>query len=82
MLLSGNILSQDFVRMTPEEVREKVKEAIRAGAPGGGFTLRASGGGPTAGAIAMTQEQADREIANFEAYVEAGLEYGQYPIRA
>ena len=40
MLLSGNIPSERFPMMTREEVRQSVKEAIRQGAPGGGFTLR------------------------------------------
>jgi hypothetical protein len=80
MLLSGNIVSQAFYRKRPAQVREEVRQAIRAAAPGGGFSLLTSGG-MCVGAIAMTDEQAEAEIANFEAYMLAGLEFGQYPIK-
>jgi len=80
ILLSGNIAVQEFVRAKPEDVRRQVREAIRAAAAGGGFTLRASASGPSLGAVVITEEDAEREFANFEAYILAGLEYGQYPI--
>lgn len=80
LLLSGNILSQQFYNRSPAQVREEVREAIRAAAPGGGFSLK-SAGGVCVGAIAMTAEQEEREIACYEAYVLAGLEFGEYPIR-
>jgi hypothetical protein len=80
LLLSGNILSQQFYYRTPAQVREEVREAIQAAAPGGGFSLRTTGG-ICVGAIAMTREQEEREIAAYEAYLLAGLEFGQYPIR-
>jgi len=80
MLLSGNIASQEFVRLTPEDVRQQVRDAIRAAAPGGGFSLRTTGG--RAGTqVAMPDEAMRRVIQNCEAYILAGLEYGQYPIR-
>lgn len=79
MLLSGNVVSQHFYNRTPEQVREEVREAIRAAAPGGGFSLKSTGG-ICVGAIAMTEEQAESEIACYEAYIEAGLEFGEYPI--
>ena len=80
MMLSGNIVSQNFIRATPDEVRDEVREAIRAAAPGGGFSLRATGG--LAGTqVTMTDQELDRVIANCEAYLLAGLEFGQYPIR-
>lgn len=77
MVLSGNIPSQDFVFTTPEETRQRVKQAIAAAAPGGGFTLRTTGG--HAGVDAdLESEVLRRVIANVEAYIEAGLEYGEY----
>jgi len=80
MLLSGNIVSQQFYNRTPEQVREEVREAIRAAAPGGGYSLK-SAGGICVGAITMTEEQEQREIECYEAYMLAGLEFGEYPIR-
>ncbi len=80
MLLSGNIVSQQFYSSTPEQVRVEVREAIRDAAPGGGFSLKSTGG-MCVGAIAMTDEQAESEIACYEAYILAGLEFGDYPIR-
>jgi len=80
MLLSGNIASQDFVRTTPDEVRFAVRQAIGAAAPGGGFTLRTTGGqGGTS--VAMSEEILERVLENCEAYLRAGLECGRYPIR-
>ncbi|MHB0938137.1 MAG: uroporphyrinogen decarboxylase family protein [Armatimonadota bacterium] len=80
MVLSGNIPSQDFVFMTPDETRQLVKEAIATAAPGGGFTLRTTGGHANVDAD-LEPETLRRVIANVEAYIEAGLEYGDYPIR-
>ena len=79
MLLSGNIPSQHFMTMSPRETRRRVKEAIRAAAPGGGYTLRTTGG--HAGTCCdMPEESLKRVLENCEAYLLAGLEYGQYPI--
>lgn len=80
MMLSGNIPSQDFLTCTPDQVREWVKDAIAAAAPGGGFSLRTTGG------HAAIDPYLDRDtlahiIRNVEAYIEAGLEYGEYPMR-
>ncbi|MCX7012874.1 MAG: hypothetical protein NTW86_10015 [Candidatus Sumerlaeota bacterium] len=79
MLLSGNVVSEDFFRTTPDEVRERVRRAIRAGARGGGFTLRTSGGAAGTGTD-MPEEDMMRVIRNCETYILAGLEFGQYPI--
>lgn len=77
MLLSGNVPSQSFITMSLEEVRQCVRQAIEAGAPGGGFTLRTTGG--TAGTNAVrTPEQMVVLLERIQAYIDAGLEFGQY----
>jgi len=80
MSLSGNIPSQDFNTLKPADVRRLVKEAIAAAAPGGGFTLRTTGGHASVDAD-LEPDVLRHVIANVEAYIEAGLEYGRYPIR-
>jgi hypothetical protein len=78
MLLSGNVMSNLFNRLTdPAETRDMVKRAIDDAAAGGGFTLRTTGG--HAGlADNLTAEQQRNVILNIEAYVDTGLEYGKY----
>jgi hypothetical protein len=80
MMLSGNINSQWFWRMSPEQVREQVKEAVRVAAPGGGFSLRTSSAGPHLDCV-FSDDQFERMLQNYEAYLLAGLEYGKYPIK-
>jgi len=81
MLLSGNIPSPYFPNWSRQQVEEAVREAIRAAAPGGGFSLRTTGG--TAGTNAVrNREQLGKVIENCEAYLLAGLRYGSYPIQA
>ena len=77
MLLSGNVPSQDFLNMTCEEVRQYVRRTIEVGAPGGGFTLRTTGGGAGTGAV-KSREQMLGLFERIEAYIEAGLEFGSY----
>ncbi|MHB1355573.1 MAG: uroporphyrinogen decarboxylase family protein [Anaerolineae bacterium] len=79
MLLSGNVPSQDFVRMSREEVRQSVREAISAAAPGGGFTLRLTGGSPDIDPL-LDKDMLHKIIENTYAYIEAGMEFGEYPI--
>jgi hypothetical protein len=78
MLLSGNVASERFVRMTALEVRQEVRQAIAAGAPGGGYTLHTSGSGPDAG---LAGDALRHVIRMCEEYILAGLEFGRYPIR-
>ena len=79
MMLSGNIPSPYFTTWDRRQVQEAVRDAIRAAAPGGGFSLRTTGG--TAGTNAVKdRDQLRKVIDNCEAYIEAGLEYGAYPI--
>lgn len=77
MMLSGNIPSQDFLTARRDQVRQWVREAIEAGAPGGGFSLRTTGGHASTNA-AKTPEQMVRILGCIEAYIEAGLEFGGY----
>jgi hypothetical protein len=77
MLLSGNIPSQAFVFWEPEQVEEAVREAIEAAAPGGGFTLRLTGGGGGRGSE-RTAEQGDRNIRCAEVFLCTALRYGWY----
>lgn len=72
MLLSGNVLSQLFVSISREEVKDMVRKAIDEGAPGGGFTLRTAGGCVGNG---KTREQALKSIENTFAYIDAVREY-------
>jgi hypothetical protein len=77
MLLSGNVVSQAFDSMGAGEVRADVKRSIDAGAPGGGFTLRTTGGGASTGSV-KTHEQLLRVLSNIEVYIDAALEYAGY----
>ncbi|OPZ28702.1 MAG: methylcobalamin:coenzyme M methyltransferase [Lentisphaerae bacterium ADurb.BinA184] len=77
VLLSGNVADETFCRRTPQEVREEVRQAVQAAARGGGFTLKTSG---SDGGTSMIRDDGDlaRAIANCEAYLLAGLEFGRY----
>jgi len=77
MMLSGNIPSQNFPSCTPDDVRQWVREAIQAAAPGGGFALRTTGGHAGVN-IDLDKDVLANVIRNVEAYIEAGLEYGAY----
>lgn len=71
MLLSGNVPSQAFFRMSDDDVRAAVREAIRIGAPGGGFTLRLSGGACGEG---KTREQMIESLRKGQIYLETALD--------
>jgi hypothetical protein len=73
MLLTGNIASESFNTMHPDEVRKEVRLAIATAGKGGGFTLGTSGASTTL-ELAQTKEEGDRMVANYIAYIEAGLE--------
>ncbi len=77
MLLSGNVVTQDFCRdsFKVTDVRNLVKRAIEEGAPGGGFTLRATGGAVGNG---KTREQCIKDIECNLALIEAWREFGGY----
>lgn len=78
MLLSGNVASNLFVRMSVPEVREAVRRAIREGSPGGGFTLKTTGGHAGTNAV-KSREQMILLIERIEAYMDAALEGGGRP---
>ena len=75
MLLSGNIVSQAFAldSFRVEDVRELVKRAIDEGAPGGGFTLKTTGGAVGHGKTrAQCIKSIDCSLAMIEAWRELG----------
>jgi hypothetical protein len=77
MLLSGNVVSQTFYfdNVGREEVRELVKSAISVGAPGGGFSLKTTGGAVGNG---KTREQCIKNIECGLAFIEAARELCPY----
>ena len=77
MMLCGNIPSERFLFASPSEVREQVREAVRAAASGGGFALRTSGG-YMGTEMNLNDEVMRRIFSNVEAYILAGLEFGRY----
>ncbi len=79
MLLSGNVPSQEFVRMSRREVRDWVRAAMAAAAPDGGFALRTTGGHANVSPD-LDRTELRKVVDNVEAYIEAGLAYGAYPI--
>ena len=72
MLLSGNVVSPDFYSCTRQDVRDMVKKAVDVGAPGGGYTLRTTGGAVGNG---KTLEQVQSSIDRAIDYIEAALEF-------
>ena len=81
MMLSGNVASQNFLYMSREEVRQEVREAIRAAAPGGGYSLRPAAGSAGTNSV-QDPDQMRKFLDNIDAFIQAGLEFGQYPIKA
>lgn len=77
MLLSGNVISQAFPldSFKVGDVRELVKRAIEDGAPGGGFSLRTTGGDVGNG---KTKEQCIKDIECNLALIDAWREFGSY----
>jgi hypothetical protein len=79
MMLCGNVPSQNFMFMSREDVRESVRQAISSAARGGGFSLRPAAG--TAGTNSVQDaDQMRKYLDNIDAYIQAGLEFGTYPI--
>ena len=77
MLLCGNIPSPQFQFLHPDETEALVKQALRDGAPGGGFILRTTGGE----AGTWPGIHLDRVFANAERTIEVGVRHGRYPLK-
>jgi len=75
LVLSGNIPSQLFYTMTDDDVRQCVRQAIRDGAAGGGFTLHETSG---SSGLGKTREQIICHLHKTRVMIEAALEYGTY----
>jgi len=75
MALEGNIEKHELYVSTPDEIRERVRQSILDAGEGGGFVLCPSAG------LQEWPTCDERTEANFLAYIEAGLEYGAYPLR-
>jgi uroporphyrinogen-III decarboxylase len=69
--LEGNIQIGDIYAGEEHEVRDAVKRAIDAAAPGGGFVLC-----PTASPF--TPVLPERALRNYIAMIETGVQYGRY----
>jgi len=74
MTLEGNIEKHDLLTETPDAIRQKVRQAIREGAPGGRFILC-----PTTGFMEWPTCE-PKVVENWIAYMAAGREYGRYPV--
>ena len=79
MMLSGNVASQNFLYMSREEVRQEVRSAIGAAARGGGFSLRPAAGSAGTNSV-QDPDQMRKFLDNIDAFIQAGLEFGHYPI--
>lgn len=79
MLLAGNVASQNFLFMSREDVRQEVKAAIQAAGHGGGFSLRPAAGSAGTNSV-QDADQMRKYLDNIDAFIKAGLEFGQYPL--
>ena len=70
MMLSGNVITQDFMYIGADEVKRRVEKTISEGAPGGGFSLRTTGGHAATGSV-KTNEQMIKVLENIQAYIDA-----------
>lgn len=73
--LEGNIEKHELYTSTPEEIRERVRQSILDAGEGGGFVLCPSAG------LQEWPTCDERTVANFLAYIDAGIEYGAHPLR-
>ena len=75
IVLEGNIEKHELYTSTPEEMRERVRQAILDAGEGGGFVLCPSAG------LQEWPTCDERTVQNFLAYIEAGRDYGKYPLK-
>ncbi|MBU4212422.1 MAG: hypothetical protein L6437_04040 [Kiritimatiellae bacterium] len=68
--LEGNFECYEFDKLSPEAMRERVRQAIQDAAPGGGFIV--------ASADSPTQPMTPQSVAALLAFVEAVRDYGKY----
>ena len=71
MCLMGAVQALTLEQGTPENVRQEIRSAIEAGAPGGGFVLL-----PTAAPFSVPLP--DKVLSNVRAMYEAAHEFGKY----
>jgi hypothetical protein len=71
--LIGNVQYDDIARGTPESVQQRVRTAIREGAPGGGFILSPC-------ASPYESPLPPRAARNLIHFLRAGKRWGRYPI--
>lgn len=72
MAIMGNVdCGQLLPSGTPDQVREAVRQCIRDAAPGGGYILSSS-----------NSIHSGVKPANWKAMIEAGREFGEYPLKA
>ena len=71
MCLIGNIQIGDLYLSNPQKIEAMCRQTIQHGKPGGGFIL-----GVTAHHFSCPMD--DRTLANFLAYINAGLKFGEY----
>ncbi|MCK5845025.1 MAG: hypothetical protein KAG97_09975, partial [Victivallales bacterium] len=77
MSLAGNIPSQRFGTLSPDEIDHLVQNAIRDAAAGGGFILRCAS--LVAGLNSCrNEEQFAKWIPSVECFIESGLKHGGY----
>ncbi|HQI75155.1 MAG TPA: uroporphyrinogen decarboxylase family protein [Candidatus Latescibacteria bacterium] len=74
MALEGNLEKHEMYTSTPSEIRERVRQAILDAGEGGGFVLCPSAG------LQEWPTCDEQTVANFLAYIDAGREYGKYPL--
>lgn len=70
MCIEGNLQIGELMTSTPEEIRRTTRKIIEDAAAGGGLILC-----PTASPHWPTLS--DKVLANYRAFVEAGLEFGR-----
>ena len=69
--LIGNIQVGDLYRSTPEQIDLLCRETIEQGKDDGGFILCVS-------SSYYSSHMDERVLANYMAYIDAGLKYGKY----
>jgi hypothetical protein len=73
--LEGNLEKHEMYTSSTDEIRERVRQSILDAGEGGGFVLCPSAG------LQEWPTCDDQTVANFLAYIEAGRDYGQYPLK-